>query len=317
MERRAVGVIKPVTGVKGQQLQFGPFGEIRRFVNDKSPRIYTGLDGHAEERTTGRAAQQGAAPDEPRGCISVHHSARFARLAGERRSLYGQERTLRLVSHPGGLRLLGVHRGAVLLHAAGVSRAAGPGLSVSISVVTTEREEPSLLRSSGSSGHIGVKREATGSLEQRRAVSASVANGWPLFLRRSGLFGRPCSSRPQCCMSSSSGIGGLSPPRRFGGCSHGGAIAGVSGGRGAHSSGRITTGCTRRRRAGVADMQATVNRGRRQHSSGGRVLSSSVTLPAPACIERSVGGAVDRGLSGRAAPLVNRNRYTDKKEDFG
>ena len=41
---------------------------------------------------------------------------------------------------------------------------------------------------------------------------------------------------------------------------------------------------------------------------GARVSSTSVTLPALACREPSVDGAVDHGLSGRAAPLVNRSR---------
>jgi hypothetical protein len=74
----------------------------------------------------------------------------------------------------------------------------------------------------------------------------------------------------------------------------------------AHSSGGITSGCTRRRRASVVHMQATVNRGGRVHSSAAGFHDHRVHSSHRRGSKRSVRDAADRGLSGRAAPLVNR-----------
>ena len=150
-----------------------------------------------------------------------------------------------------------------------VSRSSGPGSGVSISVVTAER------RRTTSSPVVGGFRIRLASsarplalFEQRRAVAVSVANGWPCFLRRPGLFGtfvlvstavlsvsvirhrRSAAAAPLC--------GLLTRP----------CCRGRSGWRRAHSSGGITSGCTRRRRANIAHMQAPANRRCRSNHLG-------------------------------------------------
>ena len=46
MQRGAVGIVEPVTRVKGQQFDFGPFGERSRFVEHKSATVHPGFDRH-------------------------------------------------------------------------------------------------------------------------------------------------------------------------------------------------------------------------------------------------------------------------------
>jgi len=46
MKSFAVSVVKPIARVEGQQLDFGALWQVRRFINDKSPSVHTGLDGH-------------------------------------------------------------------------------------------------------------------------------------------------------------------------------------------------------------------------------------------------------------------------------
>ena len=84
----------------------------------------------------------------------------------------GQSEELPITFSLGLERLLGVHRGAGLLHAAVVNRAAGLGSGVSVSVAATERRRTT---SSTVVGVIRIRSEsiarASGSLGRRRAVS--------------------------------------------------------------------------------------------------------------------------------------------------
>ena len=107
-----------------------------------------------------------------------------------------QNEELQITLASGLSRVSGVHRGAVLLHAAG--SAAPPGRSGrSFAVVTTARRRTEA--STDGRGHpvtsASITR-ASGIAGQRRAASASVAHGWPLSVRHSGRFESPCSSRP-------------------------------------------------------------------------------------------------------------------------
>lgn len=62
MERRPTRIVEPIAGIERQELQFRAVGQVRRFVDDKSPRVDTSPNGHAEQRSTGRAAQQALHP---------------------------------------------------------------------------------------------------------------------------------------------------------------------------------------------------------------------------------------------------------------
>jgi hypothetical protein len=46
MKSFAVSGVKPIARVEGQQLDFGALRQVRRFINDKSPSLHPGLDGH-------------------------------------------------------------------------------------------------------------------------------------------------------------------------------------------------------------------------------------------------------------------------------
>ena len=210
------------------------------------------------------------------------------------------------------LQLLGVHRRVGLLQAARVSLAPGRARASRSRSSQQDDEEPRLLPWSGFSDQVGVKREATGSCRAAARGPVSVAHGWPCCPRplRAVRDVRARLDHRGVCRALS-GIGGLSPPRRSAGHSHASDITGAQAWRGAHSSGGITPGCTRRRRANIVHIQATATAGvatthwtlgscqRRLHFRHQRASDSAV------------GGAVDRGLSGRAAPLVNRSRWAD------
>jgi len=185
----------------------------------------------------------------------------------------------------GFLRLLGVHRGVVLLRAAGVIRAARPTRTFRSRSWQQNDEEQRPLRSLGSFDHVGVRRRGSGlsrtaapchrhiggRLARRSFDELGSLNVIARVDRRAGphrfgmsavvavaplcgLFAAPSSSRAFCLVR-------------------------------AHSSGGITTGCTRRRRASVIHMQAAVNRGRCRPSLAVRLSSPSGTLRASPCID--------------------------------
>ncbi len=47
MERSPIFLIEPVTGIEGQELDHGSFGQIGRLVNDKPPGLHASLKRHA------------------------------------------------------------------------------------------------------------------------------------------------------------------------------------------------------------------------------------------------------------------------------
>ena len=58
MQCGAIGLIKPVARVKGEQLDFCTFRKVSRFVEHKATRSNASLDRHREQRSTSTAAQQ-------------------------------------------------------------------------------------------------------------------------------------------------------------------------------------------------------------------------------------------------------------------
>ena len=101
----------------------------------------------------------------------------------------------------------------------------------------------------GHSDQVGVWREASGSLGQRRVAGVWMAGIVPPFVRRAGLFGHRPSSRASGCSSSSP----VSALRRqcaaLAGASHVMALSVPPGLAIAHSRGRITPRWSRRRSA--------------------------------------------------------------------
>lgn len=47
MQRRAIGVIKPITGIERKQFQLGAVWEVGRLVHDKPASGDPGLNGHS------------------------------------------------------------------------------------------------------------------------------------------------------------------------------------------------------------------------------------------------------------------------------
>ena len=47
MERGPIFLVEPVTGIEGQELDHGSFGQIGRLVNDKPPGLHASLQRHA------------------------------------------------------------------------------------------------------------------------------------------------------------------------------------------------------------------------------------------------------------------------------
>jgi hypothetical protein len=66
VECRAVCLIEPVPGIKRQEIDFGSFWQIRRFVYDKPTFSNMCFDHHEGECNIGMAALQNAAADKPR-----------------------------------------------------------------------------------------------------------------------------------------------------------------------------------------------------------------------------------------------------------
>ena len=183
------------------------------------------------------------------------------------------------------MRLLGVHRGVVLLRAGGGQSRGWAHSGVSISVVTTER------RRTASSAVVGVirsrrrqrrgnglsrtaarrRRHIGGRFAQHSFAELGNVNVIARFDRRAGPHRFGPSSR--------------SPSRRFAGDSPRHRPRERFVWRGAHSSGGITSGCTRRRRASVGHMQAAVNRGRRRHHRGPGFTNHRVHSRPSACLE--------------------------------
>lgn len=168
-------------------------------------------------------------------------------------------------SGSGLLRLLGVHRGGVLLRLAVASRAVGPTRTFRSRSWLQNGEEPNLLWSSASFGHVGVRHRGNGLSWTAARRRAKVMDAWASG--RSTNWAARTSS-----LVSTVGAGVIGSESTIGRCRaalrvHSAPLPSRTFRLArAHSSGGITSGCTRRHRANVAHMQVAVNRGRRDHA---------------------------------------------------